>query len=170
MAPTEGLEAQGRRPQDQPVGFRCADVRGGTRPGSSVGTLNGWLLGENRRSCPWNPVSHGTPLAMDTYRHTLPPQVARDFRAARLASPWSLTSLAAEVGISRGHLIRNTERHPRSVFDSGDAVGLRPRSQPGDWARRRLDPPLDCRRGPRPMVTPVPTDFRLPHEKGAMNE
>ena len=43
---------------------------------------------------------------MDTYRHRLPPQVARDFRAARLASPWSLTTLAAVVGISRGHLIR----------------------------------------------------------------
>ena len=43
---------------------------------------------------------------MDTYRHVLPPKVARDLHAARLASPWSLTDLAAEVGISRGHLIR----------------------------------------------------------------
>jgi transcriptional regulator with XRE-family HTH domain len=62
-------------------------------------------------------VAHGTPLAMDTYRHTLPPQVASDLRAARLASPWSLTSLAAEVGISRGHLIRiqNGTRAPSSI-------------------------------------------------------
>ncbi len=69
-------------------------------------------------------------------RHTLPPQVARDFRAARLASQWSLTSLATEVGISRGHLtrIQNDNR-------------------------------------PRPMVTPVPTDFRVRHDKReAMNE
>ena len=43
---------------------------------------------------------------MDTSRHTLPPQVAKDLRAARHASPWSLSSLAAEVGISRDHLIR----------------------------------------------------------------
>ena len=47
----------------------------------------------------------------------MPPQVARDFRAARLASAWSLTSLAAVVGISRGHLIRiqNGTRAPSST-------------------------------------------------------
>jgi len=43
---------------------------------------------------------------MDTYRYSLSSQVARDLHAARVASPWSLTSLAAVVGISRGHLIR----------------------------------------------------------------
>ena len=54
---------------------------------------------------------------MDTYRHSLPPQVARDLHAARVASPWSLTSLAAVVGISRGHLIRiqNGTRAPSST-------------------------------------------------------
>lgn len=43
---------------------------------------------------------------MDTYRHTLPLRVARGLHAARLASSWSLTRLAAEVGISRGYMIR----------------------------------------------------------------
>ncbi len=54
---------------------------------------------------------------MDTYRHVLPPKVSRDLHAARLASPWSLTDLAAEVGISRGHLIRiqNGSRAPSST-------------------------------------------------------
>lgn len=54
---------------------------------------------------------------MDTYRHTLPPRIAKDLRAARNASPWSLTDLAAEVGISRGHLIRiqNGSRAPSST-------------------------------------------------------
>ncbi len=54
---------------------------------------------------------------MDTYRHTLPPQVASDFRAARLASQWSLTTLAAAVGISRGHLtrIQNGTRAPSLI-------------------------------------------------------
>ena len=67
---------------------------------------------------------------MDTYRHTLPPQVARNFRAARLASQWSLTSLAAEVGISRGHLIRiqNGTRAPSSIVAMRlvDALDLDP--------------------------------------------
>ena len=54
---------------------------------------------------------------MDTYRNTLPPQIARDLQAARHASSWSLTSLAVEVGISRGHLIRiqNGTRAPSSI-------------------------------------------------------
>ena len=54
---------------------------------------------------------------MDTSRHTLPLRVAKDLRAARLASRWSLTSLAAEIGVSRGHLIRiqNGTRAPSST-------------------------------------------------------
>ena len=67
---------------------------------------------------------------MDTYRHTLPPQVASDFHAARLASLWSLTSLAAEVGISRGYLIRiqNGTRAPSSTVAMRlvDALDLDP--------------------------------------------
>ena len=65
---------------------------------------------------------------MDTYRHTLPPRVASELRAARLALPWSLTSLAAVVGISRGHLIRiqNGTRAPSSIV----AMILVPRSPP----------------------------------------
>ena len=67
---------------------------------------------------------------MDTYRHTLPPRVGRDLRAARNASPWSLTSLAAEVGISRGHLIRiqNGTRAPSSIVAMRlvDALDLNP--------------------------------------------
>ncbi len=72
---------------------------------------------------------------MDTYRHALPPQVARDLRAARNASPWSLTSLAAVVGISRGHLIRiqNGTRAPSSIVAIRlvDALGLDPDCGPG---------------------------------------
>ena len=67
---------------------------------------------------------------MDTYRHSLPPQVARDLRAARVASPWSLTSLAAEVGVSRGYLIRiqNGTRAPSSTVAMRlvDALDLDP--------------------------------------------
>ena len=67
---------------------------------------------------------------MDTYRHVLPPKVARDLHAARLASPWSLTDLAAEVGISRGHLIRiqNGTRAPSSTvaFRLVEALDLDP--------------------------------------------
>jgi transcriptional regulator with XRE-family HTH domain len=72
---------------------------------------------------------------MDTYRHTLPPQVASDLRAARNASQWSLTSLAAVVGISRGHLIRiqNGTRAPSSIVAIRlvDALGLDPDCGPG---------------------------------------
>jgi transcriptional regulator with XRE-family HTH domain len=67
---------------------------------------------------------------MDTYRHVLPPKVARDLHAARLASPWSLTSLAAEVGVSRGYLIRiqNGTRAPSSTVAMRlvDALDLDP--------------------------------------------
>jgi transcriptional regulator with XRE-family HTH domain len=67
---------------------------------------------------------------MDTYRHTLPLRVARDLRAARQASPWPLASLAAEVGISRGHLIRiqNGTRAPSSTVATRlvDALDLDP--------------------------------------------
>ena len=67
---------------------------------------------------------------MDTYRHTLPPRIARNLRAARLASPWSLTALAAVVGISRGHLIRiqNGTRAPSSIVAMRlvDALDLDP--------------------------------------------
>ena len=67
---------------------------------------------------------------MDTSRHTLPLRVAKDLRAARLASPWSLTSLAVEVGISRGHLIRiqNGTRAPSSIVAIRlvDALDLNP--------------------------------------------
>ncbi len=54
---------------------------------------------------------------MDTYRHVVPPKVASELHAACLASPWSLTDLAVEVGISRGHLIRiqNGTRAPSST-------------------------------------------------------
>ena len=67
---------------------------------------------------------------MDTYRHSLPFQVAKDLRAARLASRWSLTSLAAEIGVSRGHLIRiqNGTRAPSSTVAMRlvDALDLDP--------------------------------------------
>ena len=66
----------------------------------------------------------------DTYRHTLPPRVASDLRAARNASPWSLTGLAAVVGISRGHLIRiqNGTRAPSLIVAMRlvDALDLDP--------------------------------------------
>ncbi len=44
------------------------------------------------------------------------PRVA-PFRAARADSPWSLTTLAAAVGISRGHLtrIQNGTRAPSLI-------------------------------------------------------
>ena len=67
---------------------------------------------------------------MDTYRHTLPTQVAKDLQSARAASRWSLTTLAAEVGISRGHLIRiqNGTRAPSSTvaMQLVDALDLDP--------------------------------------------
>ena len=67
---------------------------------------------------------------MDTSRHVLPPRVASDLHAARLASPWSLTSLAVAVGISRGHLIRiqNGTRAPSSIVAMRlvDALDLDP--------------------------------------------
>ncbi len=67
---------------------------------------------------------------MDTYRHTLPPRVARDFRAARADSPWSITTLAAAVGISRGHLtrIQNGTRAPSLIvaFRLVEALDLDP--------------------------------------------
>ena len=51
-------------------------------------------------------------------------------RPARLASPWSLTDLAAEVRISRGHLIRiqNGSRAPSLIVASRlvDTIDLDP--------------------------------------------
>ena len=67
---------------------------------------------------------------LEVYRHTLPPQVASDLHAARLSSLWSLTGLAAEIGISRGHLIRiqNGTRAPSSIVAIRlvDALDLNP--------------------------------------------
>ena len=72
-----------------------------------------WLFLAGVIAAPW-----GAALArLDLDRYRLRLRVAKALRAARLASQWSLTSLAAEVGISRGHLIRiqNGTRAPSST-------------------------------------------------------
>jgi transcriptional regulator with XRE-family HTH domain len=42
---------------------------------------------------------------MDTHRHTLPPRIGHDLRAARHASPYTLRGFAAAAGISKPYLI-----------------------------------------------------------------
>jgi transcriptional regulator with XRE-family HTH domain len=69
----------------------------------------------------------------DSYRHTLPDDVAEFLRAARLRAGWSFRAAARETGISRGMLceIEHGRRAP-----SAEVAGLLCRHYPLSMAER----------------------------------